>query len=311
MKKVKAAGTVQTEALTQSPELEAINRFAKTQLQAEDVYTFSVLLCDNEVDRDFERFTEATLQELRDLFVGKTGIANHDWNSELQMARIYRTELVTEPSRKTSVGTPYCYLKGYAYMLRTEENAGRIAEIEGGIKKEVSVGCSVARSRCSICGEELGSAGCSHIPGTEYGGKLCYAELEGAVDAYEWSFVAVPAQREAGVMKRFGKQAADLKGFVESEQGGTYRAEYLALQKDAEAGRTLLCALRQEVLRLGLLCDRSTYLALQAGAQHMDAEALQSMKAELEERLEQRFPPVTQLPGQNEVIRFDGGAYLI
>ena len=112
-------------------------------------------------------------------------------------------------------------------------------------------------------------------------------------------------------MKRFGKQAADLKGFVESEQGGTYRAEYFALQKDAEAGRTLLCALRQEVLRLGLLCDRSTYLALQAGAQHMDAETLQSMKAELEERLEQRFPPVTQLPGQNEVIRFDGGAYLI
>lgn len=297
--------------MTQALELEAINRFAKTQLREEDVYTFSVLLCDNEVDRDFERFTEATLQELRELFVGKTGIANHDWNSELQMARIYRTELVTEPERKTSQGQDYCYLKGYAYMLRTEENAGRIAEIEGGIKKEVSVGCSVARSRCSICGEEFGSAGCNHVPGTEYGGKLCYAELEGAVDAYEWSFVAVPAQREAGVMKRFGKAAADLKGFVESEQGSAYRKEYLELRQAAENGRVLMDALRKEVLRLGLLCDRGTYLAMQAGLEHLDADALQEIKAAFEGRLEQRFPPVTQLPGQNEVTRFDGGAYLV
>lgn len=302
---------MQTEELTQSLELEAINRFTKTQLRAEDVYTFSVLLCDNEIDRDFERFTETTLQELRELFVGKTGIANHDWNSELQMARIYRTELVTEPERKTSIGVPYCYLKGYAYMLRTEENAGRIAEIEGGIKKEVSVGCSVARSRCSICGEELGSTGCNHVLGAEYNGKPCYAELEGAVDAYEWSFVAVPAQREAGVIKRFGKQAADMKGFIESEQGSAYRAEYLELQSAAENGKALMHALKEEVLRLGLLYDRGTYLALQVGAEHMDADALQTMKAELEQRLEQRFPPVTQLPGQNEVTRFDGGAYLV
>ena len=43
----------------------------------------------------------------------------------------------------------------------------------------------------------------------------------------------------------------------------------------------------------------------------MDADALQTMKAELEQRLEQRFPPVTQLSGQNEVTRFDGGAYLV
>ena len=54
-------------------ELEAINAFAKTALTAEEVYTFSVILCDNEVDRDNERFTEGTLAELRELFVGKTG----------------------------------------------------------------------------------------------------------------------------------------------------------------------------------------------------------------------------------------------
>ena len=36
-----------------------------------------------------------------------------------------------------------------------------------------------------------------------YGGKLCYFTLKAPTDAYEWSFVAVPAQRKAGVMKSF------------------------------------------------------------------------------------------------------------
>ena len=36
-------------------ELDQINRFSKAELTADQVYTFSVRLCDNEVDRDFER----------------------------------------------------------------------------------------------------------------------------------------------------------------------------------------------------------------------------------------------------------------
>ena len=43
-------------------ELEAVNRFAKTVLTEEQVYIFSVRLCDNEVDRDFERFPAQTLE---------------------------------------------------------------------------------------------------------------------------------------------------------------------------------------------------------------------------------------------------------
>lgn len=126
---------------------------------------------------------------------------------------IYRTELVTDKNRKNSLGADYVYLKGYAYMLRTEANAELIAQIDGGIKRETSVGCSVARSVCSVCGEELGT--CTHVKGRTYGGKECYAILEGAVDAYEWSFVAVPAQRGAGV----------IKSFVETEEGKRFAPE--------------------------------------------------------------------------------------
>ena len=153
-------------------DLTDINRFARTPLKAEEVYCFALRLCDNEVDRDYERFDGGTLAELGDLFVGKTGVFDHQWSAEGQRARIYRTEIVSEPEIKTQAGDGYCWLKAWAYLLRTERNAELIREIEGGIKKEVSVGCSVKRSVCSVCGAEGGS--CEHQKGKRYGAKLCY-----------------------------------------------------------------------------------------------------------------------------------------
>lgn len=169
-------------------ELACINRFAKKELRAEEVYTFAVKLCDNEVDRDFERFDRAALEKLSELFVGRTGIFDHSWSAGGQTARIYRAEVIEEETR-TTAGDKYCWCKGWAYMLRTEKNAELIAEIEGGIKKEVSVGCSAAKRSCSICGKDAGL--CEHERGKYYGGKLCYAVLSDITDAYEWSFVAV------------------------------------------------------------------------------------------------------------------------
>lgn len=104
-------------------ELARINRFAKKELRAEEVYTFAVKLCDNEVDRDFERFDRAALEKLSELFVGRTGIFDHSWSAGGQTARIYRAEVIEEKTR-TTAGDKYCWCKGWAYMLRTEKNAG-------------------------------------------------------------------------------------------------------------------------------------------------------------------------------------------
>ena len=159
-------------------DLRLINALAKSELGAEEVYTFAVRLCDNEVDRDWERFSVSALEKLGELFLGKSGIFDHDWSAAGQTARIYKTELCTEAGIRTEAGDVYRYLKGYAYMLRSEKNAELIREIEGGIKKEVSVGCSVKRSVCSICGRDMGRGECSHRKGMEYEGRLCYAELQ-------------------------------------------------------------------------------------------------------------------------------------
>lgn len=271
-------------------ELAEINRFTRTPLTAEEVYCFAVRLCDNEVDRDFERFDTETLSALGDLFVGKSGIFDHRWSAEGQTARIYRTEIVTEPETRTAAGDGYCWLKGWAYLLRTEGNAELIREIEGGIKKEVSVGCSVKRSVCSICGAEGGS--CEHQKGQRYGGKLCYRELREAVDAYEWSFVAVPAQRAAGIVKKFtGEARFPAEG------------ELKRLQGEAALGRRYLAALRREVIRLALLADDALEGAvLEKVTEKLGEEELTALREGYALRAARRYPLTPQLPrrGQRE-----------
>lgn len=283
-------------------ELRLVNDFAKTELKENEVYMFSVLLCDNEIDRDCERFSDKTLAELSELFVGATGICDHDWRSENQVARIYRTELVTDAERNNSLGEPYRYLKGYAYMLRLPQNEELIAQIEGGIKRETSVGCSVKRRICSICGEEMGT--CPHEKGELYSGKLCYCSLEAAVDAYEWSFVAVPAQRSAGVIK-------SLASFAESSEGSAFKAEYEALRRHAETGRHYLDGLRQEIKRLCLIADEGMYDTVCAGLEHMDENALLKAKDSFEEKADRLCSPLCQLPGKKEVTAFSGDEYII
>ena len=252
-----------------SPEdLALINQLARKELKAEEVYTFSVRLCDDQVDRDFERFSPQTLEELAGLFVGKSGIFDHRWSAGGQTARIYRTEVVREEGIRTALGEPACYLKGYAYMVRTESGRDLIAEIEGGIKREVSVGCAVKRAECSICGSDMGR--CAHEKGKRYGGRLCCARLLEATDAFEFSFVAVPAQPRAGVMKRAGGSPS-LKQLALGEPAAA--AELEDLERAAELGRRYLTGLRNEVVRLGLLAERQ-----------VGAETLRHIADRLEEK---------------------------
>ena len=250
-------------------------------------------LCDNEVDRDLERFETGALEELGRMFVGKSGVFDHQWSALGQTARIYKTEVVREPAMKTAAGDTYCWLKGWAYLLRTEKNADLIAEIEGGIKKEVSVGCSMGRQVCSVCGMENG---CHHVKGQRYGEKLCFTELRDPVDAYEWSFVAVPAQRNAGVLKRFGQE----------------ERENVQLRKQAALGEKYMKELRREVVRLAMLADENLDGSVFAGAaDKLDEAELVELKNAYEKQVAKRFPAMPQLREPKEIRRNDETAFLV
>ena len=257
MTNVTKQGRAEERAGLDDQALTAINRLSRGTLTQEDVYTFGVRLCDNQTDRDQEYFDRQGLERLAELFVGKTGLFDHSWSARDQTARIYRTEIVEEPGMVTEAGEPGCYLKGYAYMLRTRENEALIAEIEGGIKKEVSVSCAVNRCVCSICGNDIQDRGlCSHVKGRIYEGKRCIVRLAGPTDAFEWSFVAVPAQPMAGVVKGF-QEGALRRALAGTGPEEDWREELRQLEQQAEIGRRYLEDLRRETVRLGLLAEAS------------------------------------------------------
>lgn len=206
---IKAAAAQATASEVSEEELALINAYTRRPLTAEDVYVFSLTLCDNDVDRDGERFTVESLFALEKLFVGKTGIFDHEPSAKNQAARIFSCAATHDPDRKTALGDAYFSLKARAYMPKTEENRVLREMIDSGIVKEISVGCAVEKTLCSVCGQEL--AVCGHSRGTVYGDKLCCGELVNPTDAYEWSFVAVPAQRSAGVIKAANRKEATME----------------------------------------------------------------------------------------------------
>ena len=265
-------------------QMEAINAQAKAKLTAGQVYVFSLRLCDDQVDRDHERFDTGALPGLAKLFIGKTGIVDHRWSSDAQVARIFATEVAQEER--------VSYIKAWAYIRRGGNADEVIADIEAGIKKEVSVGCAMGMAVCSICGNEYGT--CGHQKGEHYDGQLCCAILREPMDAYEFSFVAVPAQREAGVLKGYGKKRC-LKELAE-EFGA--QGEYRELWKQAQLGRQYQKQLENEVVRLCLALELGMEEPLlRSVVSKAGAEDLAGMKQALEGRLAEMMPVVTQLGG--------------
>lgn len=205
-------------------ELKAINNFTIKELLSDEVFAFKLVLCDNEVDRDNECFSLACLGGLASLFVGKTIISDHEAKSENQVARIYKTEILAT-DKTTKSGEICSQLIAHCYMALTDTTKDLVTEIQAGIKKEVSVCCVVEAVTCSVCGVNKRKTKCDHKGGLIYDDKSCFFILDNPKDAYEVSFVAVPAQRNAGVVKNYGgidtikppPEVAPIKSFKKQE----------------------------------------------------------------------------------------------
>lgn len=264
--------------------LEKINRYTKSPLVAQQVYAFSVRLCDDVTDRDFERFDTAALPILAELFCGKTGIMDHEWSADRQIARIFDAEVCSQDG--------VSFVRAQCYLLRTSKNEELIAQIEGGILKEVSIGCAVGSCRCSICGKEYGT--CGHRKGEHYDEEVCVAILQDPTDAYEFSFVAVPAQRSAGVLKAMkgGESVEDL-----IRKHPDIAEELKSLQQQAQFGKECREALVDEVVSLGVLLDFGADEALlRKSFAQLSFSELSSLRSAMASKSAQLFPSATQLP---------------
>ena len=318
-----AAGGVASDAgSATAEELELINTYTRRTLTADEVYVFTVVLCDNDVDRDGERFTVESLFALEKLFVGKTGIFDHDPSAKNQTARIISCKVENVASRTTATGDEYFCLKARAYLPRTEGNSELIAALDSGIVKEVSVGCAVGKILCSVCGEDIGM--CPHRKGETYGGKLCCGELTEPYDAYEWSFVAVPAQKNAGVTKTAYGKEIDMEGIMKKlsrGQSATFSdrdckklLEYIdSLKQSVKDGVYYRDSLTSEVLRLSAAVQpgisRETMESVTKG---MTVAQLKEFKTAFEKQRAELIPVAPQLYTEKKSTKSDAnGQYHI
>lgn len=182
-------------------EMALVNAQALRELGAEEVFTFRLAACNNQVDRDLEKFSDGALEGLAEKFVGRPVLMDHCWSAGSQTARVYAAGV--EPMPETEGGKQ---LVLRCYMPRLRGNEDTIAAIEGGLLRECSVGVSVRRAVCSICGTDWTQHWCEHNKGQQYGEGMCIIILDEAADAYEVSLLPVPAQPTAGVVKskRYG-----------------------------------------------------------------------------------------------------------
>lgn len=229
-------------------------------------------MCDNEIDRDNECFSINSLKKLSNMFIGKTGIFDHNPKGINQNSRIFDAKVLLDENKLTKNNEVYHYIKADAYMLKIKSNQDLILEIDGGIKKEVSVGCSVEKTFCSICGKDLKANFCNHKLGETYDNKICCKILENPLDAYEWSFVAIPSQINAGVIKNYNNNLSFFlngsvddnfihsiknfnKNFINLSKGQiNYIKNYInILEKKASVSEVYLQDLKQEIIRFNFL----------------------------------------------------------
>lgn len=295
---------------TLAEEMALVNTYSHRELTADEVYLFTVALCDNDVDRDNERFTVESLFALEKLFVGKTGIIDHDPSAKNQKARIISCKVESVEGQSTALDDALFRLTARAYIRRTDANAELIEAIEAGIVKEVSVGCSVEKTICSVCRSDMRSPLCNHIKGREYNGEKCYGELCEPTDAYEFSFVAVPAQRSAGVIKTGLKEKnmESIKKMLEAEKDlslsksdlGALKEYIGALEKKAQyaqAYREELCEkLRQRVADLKI---EVAYDAMKSIVEKLEVGEIQALIKAFEKKPAQGLPQLCRSAAEN------------
>ena len=195
-------------------DLKKINKYTLSPVKSEDVFIFKATIADNEQDdRNHMPFNLKALQDLKKLYPGRTMLKDHSRRADNQIARVFDTELVQNANKQTELGELHTELTAKIYMIKTDSNKDLIAEIMGGIKKEVSTSTVPEKMICNICGVDNMKDYCRHWPGREYdiadatgksAKKRCKMLLHGAKEAYELSFVAVPAQPRAGTHKSIG-----------------------------------------------------------------------------------------------------------
>lgn len=207
VKQIKTKGLDNNNLSSIEADLELINKHTIKPLTSDEVYTFKVQICDNDIDRVGDKMTDNFLEQVAANISGVTGLKDHDWSVDNQLSRLYDAEVVTDDTQLTKLGEKRKYVLGKAYTLSKYKDY--IDSINAGLLKETSISFESSGDVCSICGEPMTKDVCDvghckngHIAGQYYDNVLCYNKIDKLEDILEWSLVAVPCQRNAGIKNK-------------------------------------------------------------------------------------------------------------
>ena len=193
--------------LDKNVEINKVNLHTVKNLEPDDIYVFQVELCDNDIDRVYDKMSDEFLEQVAKSASGLTGLKDHDWSSDNQLSRLYEASVEVDHNKTTQLGEPRKYVLGKAYTLSKYKDY--IDKINAGLLKECSISFESDGDTCSICGcptckneESIAVCENGHVAGHVYEGEVCYNNIQNLKDTLEWSLVSVPCQKNAGIKNK-------------------------------------------------------------------------------------------------------------
>ncbi len=181
-------GEVSMLSLPTKEDMARIQKFSRRKLKDDEVFIFTITMCNNDIDADYERFSSHSVFQMAEKYLGKTGIAQFEEQTAYPV--IFDTGVKIDPDRKVDGGVDdYVELIARAYFVKRPNNLKIVDAITTGDLREVSVACSVKRAICSICGRGDCTA---HQKSLLYDGYTAHKILADVSEVFDWAFVAKP-----------------------------------------------------------------------------------------------------------------------
>ena len=196
----------------------AVGRFALRPMKCAEFAVFTLDLCHNQVDRHFSRFPDEELEKVDGMVPGRPLMERHDLRGSLPRGTFFRSRLHRDGARLS--------VRPDVYVLRTRENAGFIANIEGGVYRDTSIGFSFRKPECSVCGKDLRT--CDHVPGRTYGDEQCHFIMRDVLEVIEGSVVSSGSQGTGFVT---GERLGDLGRALAAARAAFHRPAELWTRK--------------------------------------------------------------------------------